>query len=74
MPCPYSVYHSSLTELYWHIAGTPQMQRLLKRGLAAHVFDDETTMNQVAQAIIENGDFTGIIRGYQRYGMWFLRT
>ncbi|MEN2383728.1 MAG: DUF6972 family protein [Gloeotrichia echinulata DVL01] len=50
------------------------MQRLLKRGLAAHVFDDETTMNQVAQAIIENGDFTGIIRGYQRYGMWFLRT
>jgi hypothetical protein len=24
-----------------HIAGTPQMQRLLKRGLAAHVFNDE---------------------------------
>ncbi|MBW4559042.1 MAG: hypothetical protein KME59_24600 [Trichormus sp. ATA11-4-KO1] len=53
-----------------HIAGTPQMQRLLKRGLAAHVFNDETTMNQVAQAI-ENGQFTGIIRGYERYGMFF---
>ncbi|MBW4573339.1 DUF6972 family protein [Tolypothrix sp. VBCCA 56010] len=54
-----------------HIAGTPQMQRLLKRGLAAHVFNDETTMNIVAQAIIENGQFTGIIRGYERYGMFF---
>lgn len=54
-----------------HIVGTPQMQRLLKRGLAAHVFNDETTMNIVAQAIIENGQFTGIIRGYERYGMFF---
>jgi hypothetical protein len=54
-----------------HIADAPQMQRLIKRGLAAHVFDDETTMNQVAQAIIENGEFTGIIRGYERYGMFF---
>ncbi|MBD2250238.1 DUF6972 family protein [Nostoc parmelioides] len=54
-----------------HIADTPQMQRLLKRGLASHVFDDETTMNRVAQAIIENGEFTGIIRSYERYGMFF---
>ncbi|WP_413773959.1 DUF6972 family protein [Nostoc sp. MG11] len=36
-------------------AGTPQSQRLLKRGLAAHVFNDEPTMNRVIQAIIENG-------------------
>ncbi len=28
-------------------------------------------MHRVAQAIIENGEFTGIIRGYQRYGMFF---
>ncbi len=28
-------------------------------------------MNRVAQAIIEDGEFTGIIRGYQRYGMFF---
>ncbi|WP_242048469.1 MULTISPECIES: DUF6972 family protein [Nostocaceae] len=47
------------------------MQRLLKRGLAAHVFDDKTSMNQVAQAIIENGQFTGTVRGYERYGMFF---
>ena len=54
-----------------HIAGTPQNQRLLKRGLAAHVFNDEPTMNKVTQAIIENGQFTGMIRGYDRYGMFF---
>ncbi|MEH2461877.1 DUF6972 family protein [Nostoc sp.] len=54
-----------------HIAGTPQSQRLLKRGLAAHVFNDEPTMNIVTQAIIENGEFTGMIRGYDRYGMFF---
>ena len=28
-------------------------------------------MHQVAQAIIENGEFTRLIRGYQRYGMFF---
>jgi hypothetical protein len=54
-----------------HIAGTPQSQRLLKRGLAAHVFNDEPTMNRVTQAIIENGQFTGMIQGYDRYGMFF---
>ncbi|ACC84270.1 DUF6972 family protein [Nostoc punctiforme] len=54
-----------------HIADTPQSQRLLKRGLAAHVFNDEPTMNIVTQAIIANGQFTGMIRGYNRYGMFF---
>jgi len=29
-------------------------------------------MNQVAQAIIEDGEFTGRIRGYDRYGMFLL--
>ncbi|WP_442948828.1 DUF6972 family protein [Nostoc sp.] len=28
------------------MADTPQSQRLLKRGLAAHVFNDEPTMNR----------------------------
>lgn len=27
-------------------------------------------MNIVTQAIIENGQFTGIIRGYNRYGIF----
>ncbi|MEH2437201.1 MAG: hypothetical protein V7K25_23675 [Nostoc sp.] len=54
-----------------HIADTPQSQRLIKRGLAAHVFNDKPTMNRVTQAIIENGQFIGMIRGYDRYGMFF---
>lgn len=32
------------------------------------------TMNQVAQAIMEDGEFTGMIRGYDRYGMFFIES
>jgi len=31
-------------------------------------------MNQVAQAIIEEGEFTDTIRGYERCGMFFLES
>ncbi len=54
-----------------HLQNTPQSKRLLNRGRAAHVFIDETTMNSVARTIIEVGEFTGTIREYDRYGMFF---
>lgn len=54
-----------------HLPNTPQMQRLLNKGRAAHVFNDEATMNRVAKSIIEYGEFTGTIRRYERYGMFF---
>ena len=54
-----------------HLPDTPQVQRLLRRGRSAHVFNDEATMTRVAQAIIERGDFIGVIRGYERYGLFF---
>lgn len=54
-----------------HLPDTPQVQRLLRRGRAAHVFNDEATMNRVAQAVIERGDYTGTVRGYERYGLFF---
>jgi hypothetical protein len=57
-----------------HLPDTPQMRRLLNKGRAAHVFNDEDSLNQVAQAIIENGEFTGMIRGYDRYGMFFIES
>ena len=57
-----------------HLPDTPQMRRLLNKGRAAHVFHNEATMNQVAQAIIEDGEFTGKIRGYDRYGMFFVES
>lgn len=54
-----------------HLPGTLQVQRLLERGRSAHVFNDEATMERVTQAIIERGEFTGIVRGYERYGLFF---
>ncbi|MEO9127358.1 MAG: hypothetical protein ABI262_22135, partial [Microcoleus sp.] len=57
-----------------HLPDTPQMRRLLNKGRAAHIFNNEATMNQVAQAIMEEGEFTDRIRGYERYGMFFLES
>jgi hypothetical protein len=54
-----------------HLPDTTQVQRLLRRGRSAHVFNDEATMDRIAQAIIERGEYTGIIRGYERYGLFF---
>lgn len=54
-----------------HLVTTPQSTRLLNRGRAVHVFVDETTMNRATQTIIESGEFTGTIRGYDRYGVFF---
>ncbi|MFN9173903.1 MAG: DUF6972 family protein [Synechocystis sp.] len=50
------------------------MQRLLRRGRSAHIFNNAATMERVAQAIIERGEFTGVIRGYERYGLFFAES
>jgi hypothetical protein len=54
-----------------HLPNTLQSQRLLKLGRSVHVFKDEATMIRVAQAIIESGEYTGKIRNYERYGLFF---
>ncbi|NMG10657.1 hypothetical protein [Brasilonema sp. UFV-L1] len=54
-----------------HLPDTPQMQQLLQKEGSAHVFNDEATMSMVTQAIIEKGEFTGVIRGHERYGLYF---
>jgi hypothetical protein len=54
-----------------HLPNTPQSNRLLRRGRSAHVFNDEDTLFQVAQAIIVAGTHTGFARGYDRYGLMF---
>jgi len=56
-----------------HLPDTTQVQRLLRRGRSAHVFNDKATMDRVAQSIIERGEYTGIIRGYERYGLFFAK-
>lgn len=57
-----------------HLPDTPQVQRLLRRGRSAHVFNNEATMERVAQAIIERGAFIGNIREYERYGLFFAES
>ena len=54
-----------------HLPDTPQVKRLLRRGRAAHVFNDEKTMLEVARVIIERGEYIGRIRNYERYGILF---
>jgi|GEM_PF-2034195 len=56
-----------------HLPNTPQSQRLLLRGRAIHVFNDEDTMLRVAQAILKGGEHTGSVRNYERYGLSLLR-
>ena len=63
----------ALRHIAKHLPDTTQVQRLLRRGRSAHVFNDQATMDRVAQAIIQRGEYTGIIRGYERYGLFFAK-
>ncbi|MEG4507737.1 hypothetical protein QUA81_30620 [Microcoleus sp. F6_B4] len=54
-----------------HLPHTFEMQKLLKQEGSVHVFNDLATMEMVAQAIIANGEFIGVIRGHERYGLYF---
>jgi hypothetical protein len=54
-----------------HLPATDQSNRLLRRGRSAHVFNDEAILFRVAQAIMEQGTYTGFSRGYDRYGLMF---
>ncbi|MEM8545287.1 MAG: hypothetical protein AAGF66_15010 [Cyanobacteria bacterium P01_H01_bin.119] len=54
-----------------HLPDTPQVQRLLRRGRSAYVLSDRATMERVAQILIAEGQFTGTVRGYDRYGLFF---
>lgn len=55
-----------------HPPDTPQMEQLLQKEGSAHVFNDEATMKAVTQAIIERGEFSGVVRGHERYGLYFV--
>ncbi|MFN6460730.1 MAG: DUF6972 family protein [Nostoc sp. DedVER02] len=57
-----------------HLPNTLQVQRLLRREGRAHVFNDRVTLEQVTQAIIAEGERTGIDDqedDYERYGLYF---
>ncbi|TYQ24899.1 hypothetical protein PseudUWO311_17195 [Pseudanabaena sp. UWO311] len=57
-----------------HLPNTPQVQRLLRREGRAHIFSDRETLEKVIQAIILDGERTGINNeddDYERYGLYF---
>jgi hypothetical protein len=57
-----------------HLPNTPQVQRLLRREGRAHIFSDRATLEKVIQAIIFDGERTGIDNeddDYERYGLYF---
>lgn len=57
-----------------HLPNTPQVQRLLRREGRAHIFKDLDTLKRVTQAIIADGERTGIEDkddDYERYGLYF---
>ncbi len=57
-----------------HLPNTRQVQRLLRKEGRAHIFNDLETLKRVTQAIISNGEQTGIDDeedDYERYGLYF---
>jgi len=54
-----------------HLPDTPQMEQLLQKEGSVHIFNNEATMKAVTQAIIEKGEFTGVVRGHEWYGLYF---
>ena len=54
-----------------HLPDTSQSSQLLKCEGSAHLFNNETTMVMVTQAIMAQGEFTGVVRGHERYGLYF---
>lgn len=57
-----------------HLPNTAPVQRSLKRGRSVHIFNDKVTMDRVAQIIIERGEYIGIVREYERYGLLFTES
>lgn len=66
--------HSRSSLVSRHLPDTSQVNRLLRKEGRAHVFKDIETLSRVTQAIIENGERTGIEDeedAYERYGLYF---
>jgi hypothetical protein len=54
-----------------HVEGTAQADRLIAKEGFAHVFTDKATLAAVENAIFERGQFTGLVRGTERFGLTF---
>lgn len=55
-----------------HPPGTLEATRLIGEDGAAHCFLDRQTMVRVTEEILVRGEYLGIIRGHERWGLRFL--
>jgi RHS repeat-associated protein len=60
-----------LKHLNKHLEGTDEALRLIRKEGSAHVFESKDVLSSVEKAILERGQFTGNIRGWDRYGLQF---
>lgn len=51
-----------------HIAGTPEAEKEARKS-DAHVFTSREVMNRVVNDIMEKGNYTGNVRGWDRWGL-----
>ena len=54
-----------------HVEGSATAEKMLAKGEAVHVFGSKAAASDVADAIIERGQFTGNRGGFDRYGLSF---
>lgn len=54
-----------------HILGTPEAERNVRQRGEAHVFLDRDRMDAAIRQILEQGEFLGQVRGYDRWGHRF---
>jgi RHS repeat-associated protein len=68
---PFSGTAYELRHIAKHLEGTAAAERLIGREGAAHVFPDMATFEIVENAIFGRGEFTGVVRGTERFGLTF---
>jgi len=54
-----------------HLPNTPAAERLLRRDGAVHLFTDRATMDAATRQILDRGESIGVVRGHERWGIWF---
>jgi hypothetical protein len=54
-----------------HLPNTPMANKVLRKDGNNHVFNDRETLGKVEQEILQNGKYTGTVRGTERYGKQF---
>jgi hypothetical protein len=64
-------YQISPKYLDKHLPNTPKSNQILRQEGSIHVFSDKATLSRVESKILQRGQYTGTVRGTERYGLKF---